>query len=188
MTLQEQALVFASLIVGLAVADQLNSMHRLLKRRSAVRWDWLSLWVAALILLTQVQVWWGLAGEPAGSVSIGEFLPTLMTLIILFLLAAASLPDEVPVEGVDLKSFYQQQHPYIWSLYSLALGWLTLVNLLQEYRAGKAWADILSYKGGDLLVLGVMVSLIFVRRRWWHLLAMMLLTIGPIGWLSRTLG
>lgn len=185
--MQEEALVFASLIVGLAVADQLNSMHRLLKRRSTVRWDWLTLWVAALILLTQVQVWWGLAGEPEGSVSIGGFLPTLVTLIILFLLSAASLPDEVPEKGLELRKFYEQQHAYIWTLYSLALGWLTLVNLFQEYRTGKSWADIMQYKGADLLVLAIMVSLIFVRPRWWHVLALLLLSVGPIGWLSRTL-
>jgi len=39
----------------------------------------------------------------------------------------------------------------------------------------------------DLTILGLMVSLIFVRRRWWHALAMLALASGPIGWLSRSL-
>ncbi len=186
--MHESALVFASLIVGLAVADQLNSLHRLLKRRHVVRWDWLTLWVAGLALLTQVQVWWGIAGQPAGSVSIGAFLPTLVTLIVLFLLAAVSLPDEVPEEGTDLKAHYAAQHGYIWSLYSLALGWLTLVNIVRYSSEDRSLAGTLGYKGGDLLVLAVMISLIFVRARWWHVAAMAVLSLGPLGWLSRTLG
>lgn len=186
--MQEQALVFASIIVGLAVADQLNSLHRLLKRRQQVRWDWLTLWVATLVLLTLVQVWWGLAAEQPGSVSIGAFLPILVTLIILFLLAAASLPDETPEAGLDLKAFYRDQHRYLWTLYSLALGWLTIVNLAEEVRNGQSIVSALNYKSGDLIVLALMISLIFLRQRWWHALALLFLSIGPIGWLSRTLG
>lgn len=40
----------------------------------------------------------------------------------------------------------------------------------------------------DFAVLGVFASLIFVRRLWWHAIAILLLSSGPVGWLSRSLG
>jgi hypothetical protein len=52
----EGALVFASIIVGIAVADELVSVHRLLRHRHKVGWDWAALVVALLVLLAQVQV------------------------------------------------------------------------------------------------------------------------------------
>lgn len=188
MGMAEGALVFASIIVGLAVADQLISLHKLLQRRHAVRWDLLTLWVAALILLTLVQVWWGLAGRPAGTVTIGGFLPVLVTLVILFLLAAASLPDAVPDAGMDLRDFYAAQQSYIWTLYSLALGWLTLLNIVKAMQSGSTLASAFAQKGGDILIVAIMLSLIRVRSRWWQYAALLLLSTGPVGWLSRTIG
>jgi uncharacterized membrane protein YkvI len=91
--MNENVLVFVGIIVGVAVSDQLSSLHRLLRQRTSVRWDWLLLWMAALVLLTLIQVWWSLASMPAGRVTIGAFLPGVVLLILLFLLSAASLPD-----------------------------------------------------------------------------------------------
>lgn len=67
-----------------------------------MRWDWLLLWVAALVLLTQIQICWTLAGEWEGPITIGAFLPMIVELILLFLLAAASLADEAAAENLDL--------------------------------------------------------------------------------------
>jgi len=122
--MNDNVLVFASIIVGVAVADQLTSLHRLLKRRADVRWDWLLLWVAALVLLTQLQIWWSLAGQRQAPITIGNFLPMMVLLVLLFLLAAASLPDELGDQRIDLRDYYRQQSRYIWTLYALALSWL----------------------------------------------------------------
>ena len=57
----ENVLVFASIVVGLGVADEMVSFHRLLRARHRIEWDWAALAVAFLVLLTIVQIWWSIA-------------------------------------------------------------------------------------------------------------------------------
>lgn len=185
--MNENVLVFASIIIGVAVSDQLTSLHRLLKRRREVRWDWLLLWVAAMVLLTEIQIWWSLAAQRQGPITIGAFLPMIVELILLFLLAAASLPDEAVSEDRDLHRYYEKQSRYIWSLYALALCWLIMTQMIsQAVRKG-------SFSVGENLIefgiLALMASMAIVKRRAWHVVGLIVLTYtGPIGWLSRSLG
>jgi hypothetical protein len=182
----EGALVFASIIVGLAVADQLVSLHRLLRPRHQVRWDWAAPIVALLVLLTQVQTWWSLA-QQRGTMTIGGFLPVLVLLILLFLLASATLPDEVPEDGIDLRTYYQDNCPYIWSLFAAVVLFQNAMLAAASLRAGHSWLSLLNFVP-DLFVVAIMVSLIVVRRRWWHAIALLVFAVGPINWLSRSLG
>ena len=184
----EHMLVFASIIVGVAVTDQMVSLNRLLRARHRVAWDWTVPAVALLALLTVVQIWWSVAQPSAGRITIGQFLPTLVELILLFLLCAATLPDEVPAEGLSLRDYYDAQSPYVWTLFAAALAWTFVVGQVEVAAAGQWSLGELIDRGVDLIVFGVMVSLIFVRRRWWHAIAMLALASGPIGWLSRSLG
>jgi hypothetical protein len=184
----ENVLIFASIVIGVAVTDELLSLHRLLRNRHRVSWDWLPLAVALLVLLTIVQTWWGLAQPRSGAMTIGEFLPTLGELILLFLLASASLPDAVPEAGLDLKAYYRENGSYIWSLYAAALGWLIVTDGLARVRAGAPIGRLIESQLGDAVVLALMASLIFVRRRWWHVIGLVLLATGPLGWLSRGIG
>jgi hypothetical protein len=121
-------------------------------------------------------------------ITIGQFLPTLGELILLFLLCSATLPDEVPADGLSLRTFYHEQGSYIWTLYASALAWAFATGQIERAAAGKWSLAELFDNSADLIILGIMVSLIFVRRRWWHALAMVALASGPIGWLSRSLG
>jgi hypothetical protein len=36
-------------------------------------------------------------------------------------------------------------------------------------------------------ILAVFVSLAVVRRRWWHAVGFLILSTGPIGWVSRSI-
>lgn len=183
----EQALVFASIIVGVAVSDQVMSLNRLL-RAPRVRWHWTIPVVALQVLLTNLQIWWGIAGQPETRISIGQFLPFVVELILLALLSAASLPDSVPEDGIDLKEYYDRSARYIWLLFASALVWLQGYELFRTLNGGGSASDWLATRGGDLVALAIMLMLAFVRR--WYLVAVGLafLSIGPIGWLSRTLG
>lgn len=183
----EHALVFASIIVGVAVTDQMISLNRLLRARRLVRWDWAVPAVALLAMLTVVQVWWSIAQPSPTPITIGRFLPILVELILLFLLCSATLPDEVPAEGLSLRAFYDEQGPYIWSLYAAALAWVFGSQQLAVAAAGRwSLADLLD-NWPDLVVFALMASLIFVRRRWWHVIVLLALSSGPIGWLSKSL-
>lgn len=186
--MNDDALIFAGIIVGLAVADQLVSLHRLLMRRNDVRWDPLLLWLSAIVMVTQVQVWWTVAGGQSVAMTIADFLPAMFGLVILFLLAAASLPDGADADdgGVDLRLYYARHQRYVWTLFTLA----TLTLVLSRFFA-RPYTRIGFFSVENLVdvgLLGLMATLIFVRKRWWHAVVLALLTVGGPGlWLSKTL-
>ena len=119
MTAGEYVSAFASIILALAVTDLATSMHRLLRARARLRWDWLPLAVALLILLATVQFWWIFfeLWSATAKFSLGGFLPDFLTLLLLFFIASAALPDEVPAEGLDLEAYYFANRRYIWALF-----------------------------------------------------------------------
>ena len=143
---------------------------------------------ALLVALTLIQIWWSIYSPQDAAMTIGEFLPLLVELVILFLLAAAALPDDIPAGGIDLKLYYDRNGPYFWSLFTAALGWLIVVEGAGTLANGEDIGRLLEARLIDLAVLGVFASLIFVRRLWWHAIAFLFLATGPIGWLSRSLG
>lgn len=117
----EYIAVLVSIVIGLALADLLASLHRLLRAGRRVRWDWAAPLAAILVVMTLVMLWWAFYQPSAEPVSIGEFLPDFVTLVLLFLLAGAALPDEVPPEGLSLRTYYDRNGPYFWSLFSATL-------------------------------------------------------------------
>ena len=183
----EYTSVLASIIIGLGLVDILVSLNRLIRAGRLVRWHWAAPAAALLVVLTLIQIWWSLYRPQDSSITIGQFLPLFLELVILFLLAAAALPDDVAPEGVDLKAYYHRNGPYFWSLFTAALGWLLLVEVIGALVDGSL-LEFLGQRVVDVLVLVVFTSLIFVRRLWWHAVALVLLSSGPIGWLSRSLG
>ena len=184
----EYVSVLASIVIGLALVDILVSTNRLIRAGPQVRWDWAAPVASVLVVLTLIQIWWGLYQPEDRPMTIGQFLPLLVELVILFLLAASALPDEVPAEGIDLKAYYHRNGPYFWGLFTAGLGWLILVGAAQFVIAGASPWPYLAQRWVDVVILGVFASLIFVRNRWWHAIAFLILSLGPIGWLSRSLG
>ncbi|WP_118857545.1 hypothetical protein [Sphingomonas mesophila] len=184
----EQALVFASIIVGVAISDLIVSLHRLLRSGVPVKWHWAQPWFAMLILLLNLMVWWSIVGEPKERLTIGEFVPTIIHLIMLALLTIAALPDRLSPEGVDLAAFYQSNRRYQWLLLALALAWSMAVDAAAAVREGAGLLEALLPELEDGVVLLVMVALAFVRRWWLVGAGMALLSLGPIGWLSRSIG
>lgn len=184
----EYTSVMASIIVGLALVDILVSLNRLIRAGGSVRWHWAAPATALLVSLTIIQIWWGSYSPQDAAMTIGQFLPLLVELVILFLLAAAALPDEIPPGGLDLRIYYDRNGRYFWSLFTAALGWLIVAQAFQTWANGEDIGGLLEARLVDLAVLAVFASLIFIRRLWWHAIALVFLATGPIGWLSRSLG
>ena len=185
----EYVSVLVSIVVGLALTDVLQSLHRLLRAGRRVRWDWAAPLSTLLVVMVLVMLWWAFYQPAAGRISIGEFLPTLVTLVLLFLLAASALPDDVPAEGLDLRDYYQQNSRYLWSLFAGLLAWLLLVDVGKALAGGRPLQPVLTGSLIELGVLALFLSLAVVRRRWWHALALVvLLASGPVEWLARAVG
>lgn len=183
----EYVSVMASIIMGMAVVDILASANRLIRAGAAVKWHWAAPAATVLVLMTLLQIWWSQYRPESEGLTIGAFLPLFVELVLLYLLASAALPDEATGETVDLKAYYQRNGPYFWSLFTAALAWLVLVEIVTAARMGEIVA-LLEARAADLVVLAVFASLIFVRKLWWHAVALLIVSIGPIGWLSRSLG
>lgn len=183
----ENALVFVSIVLGVAVAFELEHLNRLLRSRK-VRWHWAQPLFALFVLMTIMSFWWMVASNKSGGdISLARFLPFMWVLVLLNLLAAVALPDEIPDDGIDLAQYYQDNRRYMWALYFLMIAPLAGNWVLVGIRRSREWMDILPYLGSEIVPLSL-VTLLFFARRWW------LVAVGFAGlslvvaaWLSRTL-
>jgi hypothetical protein len=163
----EYLLIFAAVVLGLAVTDLAVSLHRLLSAGSRVKWDWLAPLAAAVAFLKIVIQWWiwHAAEGLARGLTFPMFIGVLVSAVLLFLLAAASLPDEIGRnETVDLRAHYAAVSRRYWILF---LAHWVLLN------AVSAWAQMqvegARYAPSPLYLLGLLpLSLSVVRARWWH--------------------
>ncbi len=184
----EYTSILASIIVGYALSDMLRGLQLLLKARRRVMWDWTVPLLAALVALSLIQVWWLQYRPAAGPITIGAFLPGLVQLVLLSLLASAVFPDEVPDEGIDLKIYYAENARFLWTIYAAALAWLAGTDIVVLARAGVPAGQIILNQIAEAVIMAVMVSLALVRHRWWHAIGFALLASGPLMWLSRSVG
>jgi hypothetical protein len=165
MSLVERVGVLVAIILGLALAELGTSFHRLMRAGKRVRWDWMSPALAFVMLLEAVQFWWLSQAWYASATELRliEFLPRLLILLQIYLLAAAVLPDEVPEEGINLRTFYVETSRYFWALILL----LTLCIMIFLIPTGSPT----DYLGGiprrqllDAIVLVVATIAISVRN------------------------
>jgi hypothetical protein len=183
-----------SILLGLALADLAASLHRLLRARGRVRWDWHAPLAALIIVLLVLDLWWGLRElERAGvTMTIGSFLPMLSALFVFFLLAAAALPDEVPAGGLDLRVYYFDNSRYFWGLFALfvvlAATHISIVSYPRLAAQPGGVARLAINLAPNAVVVLLAVSLAFVRRAWWHSIALaLLLTAMLSSYLTREL-
>ena len=179
MTPFEYVLAFVSIVVGLAVADLATSLHRLLRARDRVRWDWLALTAAVLAGLAVLQFWWSFyqTGHAPVWHVYGAFVLLLALVVTLVLLAAAALPDEVPPGELDLRAYYDTNARYFWVLFTLFVSMAAVVSILPA--VGRVSSGTLFV--GQLPNLGVVAlasSLALVPRRRYHRIVVPLLTLA----------
>jgi hypothetical protein len=113
----EYAIGLSTVLIGLAVADIATSFHRLVRRRDAVTWDPLTLLAALYALWMCVFFWfsqWQIR-DIAETRYFFFYLSLLTEFFLLYLIAAASLPDE-PGDDNDLRAYYERNRRYFWSL------------------------------------------------------------------------
>ncbi len=109
----EYLTILVSLILGLGVADLLQSAYRLVQMHDHVRFDWVSpVWAVIVFLRTGFFFWDFYAfGHAAVWGSFPAFLYLLTSPILLFLAACNVLPDALPEsydarDRFDLRAYY----------------------------------------------------------------------------------
>ena len=185
MTAGDYVAAFASIIVALAVTDLAHSMHRLLRARKRVRWDWLPLATALLILFATLQFWWAFFDIWKSSTifALGGFLPPFISLLLLFFIASAALPDEVPTEGIDLKSYYVENSTYFWSLFLLLAVSATASAVSREINSETSATDVVRsiLANGNLTLVVMSAVLIASKKRWIHV-GLVLFMLAALIW------
>jgi len=185
----EYLLPLVSVLVGLALADLLTSVHRLLRARPRVRWDALPLLAALIAAFSVLDLWWGFYGLLSlHSITYGRFALLALPIVVLFLLSAAALPDRVPDVGLDLHVFYRENAAYFWTLFGVyivsVLGLRASFFPFQEVGVWPFVAGAL----GNLVILAVCAVLVGVRHRGLHAVGILfVLAISLVGWLGREL-
>jgi hypothetical protein len=116
----EYALGLFAVLIGLAVTDIAASFHRLLRHKGQVRWDPLALLAAGYALCMAVYMWFDIWGVRHFGATRHFFfyIGLVAELFILYLIAAASLPDEAG-GPMDLREYYLQNRRHYWSLVAL---------------------------------------------------------------------
>ena len=141
-----------------------TSLHRLLRNRRRVRWDWVAPLAALVILVELFNLWWtwrSFAGN-----SLADLAPYFVALVLLFLTASATLPDEVPEAGIDLGHYFDENRSYFWSLYGLyILVWIGMWSI-RDIAGGLSIGDLPGKYSFDYPWIIAAFALVFIRPRW----------------------
>lgn len=182
-----QALVFASIVLGVAIAFELENLDRLLRSKT-VRWHWAQPLFAGFVLLTIMSFWWNIASRSGdGPITLAEFLPVMWVLVILNLLASASLPRTIPEEGIDLGLYYQDSRRYLWGLYLLIFIPIGFNWIFLSSTRSTSLEDMLVSASGEFIGMAIVIFMFFARRWWMVALGFASLGIIVAAWLTRTL-
>jgi len=176
----EYLLLFAAIILGLATTDLATSLHRLLVAGARVRWDWLAPLAAVVAFLKIVTQWWTWFGVEriARGLTFEMFLGVLIGAVLLFLMAAAALPDETPEGPIDLRAHYAQVSRRYWVLFALHWTWTAMVSIWAQMQIEGARLDL---RSPAYLIIPLALSLVFIRNRWWHTLCLAGLAVLYVG-------
>jgi hypothetical protein len=165
MTPFEYLLLFTLIVLGVAVNDLAGSLHRLLGRK--VRWGVLAPLAAVVAFLKIVSQWWTWYNGAglANGLTFELFLGILTGSVLLSLLAACSLPDEMPAgEPIDLRAHYARVARQYWILF--LLHWLVASGM--SVLAEMTLSGRVDLGKSTYLIPPLAVSLLLIRARWWH--------------------
>lgn len=192
----EYLIALVSIIVALALADLAGSFRELIRPRRAVRWHWLPLTWAIIVLMLLVQFWWMSFAVLQGAV-FGQalaFLPYLLAVLVLYLACAFALPDPdcrpecapekqssgedsssprstVPAGALNMKAFYFSATHRRWFFGALivliVLGQiLSIVSSL--FLKDATAADVALTASANLAAAALLGALIATDRSWVH--------------------
>jgi len=163
----EYLLLFLAIVLGLAVTDLCTSLNRLLGAGAKVRWDWLAPLAAIVAFLKIVTQWWSwfTAAPIAKALTFEMFVGLLVSVVLLFLLASVSLPDNLEDEAIDLRAYYAQVSRRYWLLFAAHFA---LSNAVSVWIQMQVEGARLSLSSPTYLILPGAIALAFIRNRLVH--------------------
>ena len=163
----EFLLLFAALLLGVAVTDLVASLHRLFSPDRKVTWDWLAPLAALVAFLKIVAQWWVWYSRATfvQALTWEVFLAVLTRVVLLFLMTAAALPDpRPPGEPIDLRTHWRNVQTRYWIFF---LAHWTVGAGVSLYTRTPSGALVSSWPSGWLIV-PVTTAMIFLKGRAWQ--------------------
>lgn len=166
MTPFEYALGLFSVLVGLALADIAQKAHRLVRHARTLIWDGRAILAAMLVIIVIIGLWfdvWNIR-KRAEILVFGFYLTLFLEMMLLFVLAANSLPDDAGPD-CDMSAFYEGNSRTFWLSFSafqlsFAAHW---IYFTQFRGSAQGWAVVIGPLAAFLL-------LAFVRKKALHYL------------------
>jgi hypothetical protein len=112
MDITAHEVTLVSIIIGIGLTEMFGNLHRLIRNRARVIWDWLPVMWAATLLLLVINFWWSIFfayGAFQHSRNAAEFGLLLITPILLFLATASVLPNFDADSTWDMRAHYGDQ-------------------------------------------------------------------------------
>lgn len=125
-------LTFISILVGLGMTNLLHSLQLMLKARKRITWAWVPLAWAFIAFESLIIMWFNFKIELTSFYSespLGLLLfltPTVCHLLFVM----AVIPDKIPKEKFDLKSWYFSQTNYMFSLVVVMMILLFIIRVV----------------------------------------------------------
>ena len=189
MTRFEYVAIFFGIVVALSLENIAASFHKLVEAGGRVRWHWMAPTNAigiAIATLGQFWLWWVQRDSMWGSghpVFFLMFVFSALAAFLLYLACAATLPDEVPETGIDLREFYLASRRQVWGLTLVFVLVKAFVNLwyLVQLNFDPQILRVTATSLVALLPAGILAaSMIYVRATWWHAIGITALTTGTV--------
>jgi hypothetical protein len=173
----EYLLTFAAIVLGLAVTDLAMGLSRLLHAGSRVTWGLLTPLAAIVVFLKIISQWWTwyAAQSMAQTASFEMFIVVMIGAVLLFLLAAALLPEvRAGTDRIDLPANFTYVQRRFWLLF--VAHWVVMngVSIWAEMQLQGARLDLMS---PTYLIPIAALALVFIRQRWVQTVSMALLII-----------
>lgn len=114
--------VLLSIIIGLGLTQVLTACGRLIRHRERVRIYWPPLVWAGLLILIYVQSWWSSFGlRSLTSWTFFGFFVVLLETVMLYMMAAVVLPEQLDEAVVDLRVYYARQRGWLFGFFLATL-------------------------------------------------------------------
>lgn len=153
-----------SIIIGIGLTEMFGNLHRLIRNRARVTWEWLPVVWSATLLILVINYWWsiylGVSGLKQAS-NAAEFGLLLIPPILLFLTTASVLPNfEADSEWNMRRHYDEQRKTFIvtFALYQCST-WTTAIFV------GTFGWNVISVVRAIILLL-LVLSLLINKRRW----------------------
>jgi hypothetical protein len=181
----EYEAIYFGIIVGLALANILSSVHKLVEAGVRVRWGWMAPVSAAYAATLTINEFWyvWVRQQEMSHRTILTWYPLAVAFALLFLLCAASLPDDAAEGHLDLAQYYFDNRKRFWG-FSAVLHAFNLVTWTMRFVVfGGTWQFAQANATAmlaNVAELALSLTLMFTRVKWWHALVLMGLWIWTI--------